>query len=434
MTYLPKGELVGILSPSTINPKDIGNFWSGLGTILAPVDTSATRTLCYIGNGIALAGMTDNSLTGDRILRTTDYAAGLWTDLSVISAGTGRFTDSVYVGFGIVLFVDNAGHVYRSIDFGVNWTDQGAVAGANGIESISNLGNGRIIFCTTNGHIFRSLTFGSTWVDIGDITGTANHLRTTAYLENGIAIAGADNQHIYRSTNLAVSWSDLGVITTEAIGFANFYIGNGIAIITSRTFAVNARIWRSIDFGLTWTNVFTFVGTNIFNDGLYLGDGISIIGDSRSPGHIFRSIDFGLAWTDLGVVAISGGINRIAYLSNGVTIAGDSGNNIIMNNISYKTEESLVLIDPSIITTTASITIGQSHNTVNVNVTGGNRVITLETTSILRVGHEFIIKKIDSSINTVTITPGGGETIDGAVNKVLTQQWESIIIRSNGTA
>jgi photosystem II stability/assembly factor-like uncharacterized protein len=433
MTYLPKSELVGVLAPYSINPKDIGNVWRGIGQILAPVDATSTRTLCYIGNGIALAGMTNNSAAGDHILRTVDYAGGIWTDLGIISAGTGRFNDSVYVGTGVVLFVDNAGHVYRSIDFGVNWTDQGAVAGANAIESISYLGNGRVIFCTTNGHIFRSINYGSTWADLGDITGTTNPLRMTAYLENGIAIAGADNQHIYRSTDFGVSWTDLLVVTTEAIRFASFYLGKGIAIITSRAFAVNARIWRSIDFGLTWTNVFTFVGINIFNDGVYLGDGISIIGDARSPGHIFRSIDFGLTWTDLGAVAISGGINKIAYLGNGVTIAGDSGNDLIMNDISYKTDEAEVLIDPSFITTTASITIGQSHNTVNVNAAGGNRVITLESAPLLRIGHEFIIKKIDATTNTVTITPSGGQTIDGAASNVLNIQYQNLIIRTDGT-
>lgn len=46
---------------------------------------------------------------------------------------------------------------------------------------------------------------------------------------------------------------------------------------------------------------------------------------------------------------------------------------------------------------------------------------------------EYTIKKIDSSVNAVTIDPDGAETIDGAATKVISSQWSAAHIVSNGT-
>ncbi len=45
----------------------------------------------------------------------------------------------------------------------------------------------------------------------------------------------------------------------------------------------------------------------------------------------------------------------------------------------------------------------------------------------------FYVKKIDATANTVTITPNGVETIDGAATKVLTTQYEVTSIVSDGS-
>jgi hypothetical protein len=46
----------------------------------------------------------------------------------------------------------------------------------------------------------------------------------------------------------------------------------------------------------------------------------------------------------------------------------------------------------------------------------------------------YIIKKIDSTANTVTIDADSSETIDGATTKILLTQWETIRIVSDGAA
>ncbi len=50
------------------------------------------------------------------------------------------------------------------------------------------------------------------------------------------------------------------------------------------------------------------------------------------------------------------------------------------------------------------------------------------------VGIIYSIKKIDASVNTVTVDANGAETIDGSATQVIAVQYTSITIQSNGTS
>lgn len=52
-------------------------------------------------------------------------------------------------------------------------------------------------------------------------------------------------------------------------------------------------------------------------------------------------------------------------------------------------------------------------------------------TAVSRDGRHFIVKKIDSSLNTVTIVPVGIETIDDAISQVLSTQHKGIEVVSD---
>jgi hypothetical protein len=74
-----------------------------------------------------------------------------------------------------------------------------------------------------------------------------------------------------------------------------------------------------------------------------------------------------------------------------------------------------------------------NHRTVNVDASLAARTITLPTAASAK-NRKYIVKKIDASLNTVTIDPSGAETIDGAALFVLTVQYQSIEFQSDGTA
>ena len=48
-------------------------------------------------------------------------------------------------------------------------------------------------------------------------------------------------------------------------------------------------------------------------------------------------------------------------------------------------------------------------------------------------GKRLTIKKIDSSVNAVTVDGDGSETIDGATTAVINSQYDSICVMSDGT-
>lgn len=92
----------------------------------------------------------------------------------------------------------------------------------------------------------------------------------------------------------------------------------------------------------------------------------------------------------------------------------------------------IALASIATITTTATLTAA-SESTQLANAASGAIVVNLPAAASA-AGQVFNIKKIDSSANTVTIDPNGAETIDGAATSVLTAQYQSLQIQSNGSA
>lgn len=89
-----------------------------------------------------------------------------------------------------------------------------------------------------------------------------------------------------------------------------------------------------------------------------------------------------------------------------------------------------------IATVSTDTTLGASHYTVLVDASAGNVVITLPTAASAfsgGIGKVFNVKKIDNSVNTVTVDGNGAETIDGAAAQVVTTRYSSMTLQSNGT-
>lgn len=68
-----------------------------------------------------------------------------------------------------------------------------------------------------------------------------------------------------------------------------------------------------------------------------------------------------------------------------------------------------------------------------VNATGGATIINLPAAATVS-GYIYVVKKTDSSVNTVTIDANASETIDGALTRVLSYQYASVTIQSNGSS
>ena len=82
--------------------------------------------------------------------------------------------------------------------------------------------------------------------------------------------------------------------------------------------------------------------------------------------------------------------------------------------------------------TAAADSLSTTDTTNLCDCTSNAIAITIPSGSTSQVGNEYVIKKIDSSANAVTITATGA-TIDGAATKTLATQYETAKLVSDGT-
>lgn len=90
-----------------------------------------------------------------------------------------------------------------------------------------------------------------------------------------------------------------------------------------------------------------------------------------------------------------------------------------------------ILMD-NIRTVSSNTTLTTTDDIVLVNASSGNITISLPSSSTAS-GKFYIIKKIDSSSNIVTIDPYSSETIDGKSTYDLTVQYQFVNIYCDGT-
>ena len=85
----------------------------------------------------------------------------------------------------------------------------------------------------------------------------------------------------------------------------------------------------------------------------------------------------------------------------------------------------------SVITILDDYTVTTADKAILVNAFSKNIGVDLPTASTIP-GMQYDIKKIDASMNTVTVYGYGSEEIDGDTTAILTMQYEVIRIRSDG--
>lgn len=79
---------------------------------------------------------------------------------------------------------------------------------------------------------------------------------------------------------------------------------------------------------------------------------------------------------------------------------------------------------------TASAT---SDHVILVDASSGAKTITLPAVAVA-AGIDLIVKKIDSTSNTVTVKAAGTELIDANNTYVITTQWNCVKVKDSGTA
>lgn len=76
-------------------------------------------------------------------------------------------------------------------------------------------------------------------------------------------------------------------------------------------------------------------------------------------------------------------------------------------------------------------TLSYLDDVVLVDATAGDIIITMPSVAIATGSHS--IKKIDATVNTVTIVPAGADTVEDDVSLIVSQQYDAPLLAPYGT-
>lgn len=282
------------------------------------------------------------------------------------------------------------------------------------------------------------VTYGGTSVGDAIVIGNTNFFGTAASFGGSLIVIGQEND---------VEASNVQAMGNEMLGYDGLVGGSGVddptyGVMIGTEVEAQADCFIAVGYqskaygiGATAAGPHTQAGTDA--DSLYttaLGRFAAALGD--------KSLALGSHTTVNHDGSIALGHNATPNTTKQLMI-GDSGDQI--NDVSFNGGSSPAFvvdasgnvtirgsIAPSTRTITGTTTLLASDYTVNADVSGGGYTVNLPAAASVP-GQVYVIRKPDSSGNTVTIDGNGAETINGAATQSLTTQYQTITIQSTGT-
>lgn len=134
-----------------------------------------------------------------------------------------------------------------------------------------------------------------------------------------------------------------------------------------------------------------------------------------------------------GVVTINAfGAQTINGESSITLLAKNDSVALVGDGANWSGDVSAELRDVPTKTANYTATYADFGKTIKVNATGGARTVALPIAILDIAGFDLEVVKVDSSGNTVTVDGAGTDTINGALTYVLSNQYDSIRIKTDG--
>ena len=281
-------------------------------------------------SGARLSELTPEDPYGDVTLYahwnpTRSSLIGTWAWSELSTAGTRKWHGLAASADGSKLFagVDDGGSLYRSTDFGVNWSVVFGTSSRNWFSIATSIDGTKVAAVDRGGDIWTSADSGTTWTarrvggQVHDWASIASNSDGTKLV--AVATNGSENGFIYTSTDGGVSWSSnlAPEGNNQFTGVASSSDGTHLAATTW-----SSGIYTSSDSGQTWTlrslPVPDEESLTYLQSVASSADGSRLVTGSRpatgdNGGIIFTSADYGVSWTSFDQT----GDDYISFVSNG---------------------------------------------------------------------------------------------------------------------
>lgn len=343
---------------------------------------------------------------------------------------------------------------------GTNWTSAAPISAGWNLTGATNF-TGPV---TINGTATNTLTWDFGNLGTTDTDGAGGlYTNTTAATPGTFLVSQNHSPNIafkafaYKSNATAASESSVMRISNDPLQSTTGIVGN--LVVKSN---INGggdlnlfTIWKKEGFGTTvniynsYTNPSTYDRLLLSSD--FISGGFSIMKDgpagplyigNEQDGAVQFRVNSGNRWVIYGSATA---YSLVPNADNVYDLGGNPGTGNIARNIyGYQMHlggsvAPVSTLDVSgsagfnISSTSTDITLDITHHTILVDASGANRTITLPAASGC-TRRTYVIKKSDSSGNSVTIDGNASETIDGATTKTVNTQYSGWEIHGNGTA
>jgi len=277
--------------------------------------------LTSFGNGVVIVYTTHGfgGGFGSCVARSVDYGR-TWT---VSMPGQEFPTAAIIVGAtgnGICFLGESASayRLFRSVDYGLTWSDVGRVGNATGYSKFVDMGDGNFVMLPSGEtSIIHSSDYGQTWSVQTTYPLTIDSVRGMFKINDYLYVVGqydTSKQYVIRTEDYGITWEIVSTIDFD-IQRAFYLRDSNVMLFTCNS---NVYITDPTNDGISLIGSTASIGyINPIYDILYLGSGVLFAGGS---GYNFaKSIDFGRTWTLVKDFS-SDGVSRIysiCYAGNG---------------------------------------------------------------------------------------------------------------------
>ncbi len=369
-----------------------------------------------LASGTSLTGLLIGTLTSDAITFGTNNTSAMTIDTSQrtilpqanslgIGGTPGEYLDIIAIGSG-----SRGGRVTNSTTNGSSKWELSAATGVNaifwafgtgsvGISNFGTVNDGQVLLLGSGA--------GLTGMKIGVSTsdpvriGTNDVERVVFNATSGVVFNDGGNDYDFTVESDTLTHAFFIDGGTGAVG-----IGTATPVVTSGfgSLSINGADGGAI----------SFLNSDVADATVYsdaAGDGLGLL--------TLAALDIMLGTNNAARVIIDG---TTGFVGINVAASGDQKSWLHVNGS----------FGANVTSVSADTTLNETHFAVDFNASGGNKVATLPPAASC-TGRVYLITKTDSSANTVTIDGDGAETINGATTLVLTTQYATATVQSNGS-